>query len=213
MSQRISLKEAERKAFRFAFQDGLWDIFIGCVILLFAIAPLLSSTLGDLWSSVVFLPFWALVFLAIWLIKKHVVAPRVGSVKFGSSRRTRLTRFTVVMLGLNVVAFILGILASRSIGPDWIARQAFWFFILAGFSIAAYFLNFTRLYVYGLLVALSPLAGEWLYVNAKASHHGFPITFGITAGVIILIGLVQFARLLRDHPIATDQPASGEAIE
>ncbi|MFC1935998.1 hypothetical protein ACFLX9_04540, partial [Chloroflexota bacterium] len=60
MSQRISLKEAERRAFTKAFQDGLWDILIGCIVLLWAIAPFLSTRMGDFWSSAVFLPFWGL---------------------------------------------------------------------------------------------------------------------------------------------------------
>jgi hypothetical protein len=65
MSPQISLKEAERKVFKTTQNDGLWDIFLGCFLLIFVIAPYLSGTLGDLWSSVVFLPFWALVYLAI----------------------------------------------------------------------------------------------------------------------------------------------------
>ena len=98
MVQKISLKEAERKVFRATLQDGLLDIFIGCIVLQFAIAPLLSSRLGDFWSSIVFLPFWALVYGVIWLVRKSIVAPRLGSVKFGSARKTRLTKFTLVML-------------------------------------------------------------------------------------------------------------------
>ena len=62
MSQRISLKELEGNLFRSAFQDGLLDIFLGSVILMSAIAPLLSPYLGDFWSSAVFLPFWAILY-------------------------------------------------------------------------------------------------------------------------------------------------------
>ncbi|MGB3715920.1 MAG: hypothetical protein WA996_15950 [Candidatus Promineifilaceae bacterium] len=47
MSQKISLKEVEGNVFKSAFQEGLLDIFIGSVILMFAIAPFLSPYLGD----------------------------------------------------------------------------------------------------------------------------------------------------------------------
>jgi len=210
MSQRISLKEAERKTFTSAYQDGLWDILIGCIILEFAIAPFLSRSLGDLWSSVVFLPFWALVALAIWLTRRYVVTPRVGVVKFGSWRRTRLTRFTVIMLLVNLVAFVLGILAAANFAtwPSWAPVACLSLTMLAGFSLAAYLLNFTRLYVYGILFALSPLVGQWLYVHLKAPHHGFPITFGITAGTAILVGLVKFVHLLRDYPLPVEESPS-----
>ena len=56
MSQKISLREAERKAFRSRYNDGLWDILLGCFFLMFVIAPYLSASLGDFWSSAVFLP-------------------------------------------------------------------------------------------------------------------------------------------------------------
>ena len=98
MSEPISLKDAETKAFTSIYNDGLWDVFLGCFLLMFAIAPLLSASLGDFWSSAVFLPFWALVFVVIRLIRKQVVIPRVGFAKFGRARKAKLRRFSILML-------------------------------------------------------------------------------------------------------------------
>lgn len=203
MSQKISLKEAERKAFRTAYNDGLWDIFLGCFFLMFAIAPFLSPSLGDFWSSAVSLPFWGLVFLTIRLLRKHIVTPRVGVVKFGHTRKTKLAKFTIVMLAVNVIAFILGLFAALSFGqvPGKIYSIIFGMILLISFSIAAYFLDFNRLYIYGLLTMFSPLVGEWLWTQGYATHHGFPITFGTAAGIMILVGLSVFIRLLRDNPV------------
>jgi hypothetical protein len=75
MANEISLKEAERKVFASTVQDGLWDILVGCVMLEFAIGPLLSQSLGDFWSSAVFLPFWGLVYLAILYLRKYIISP------------------------------------------------------------------------------------------------------------------------------------------
>ena len=202
MSQPISLKEAERKAFRTTYNDGLWDIFLGCFFLMFAIGPYLSPTLGDFWSSVMFLPFWGLVFLVLWLVRKYVVSPRIGVVKFGPARRTKLAKFSVVMLVVNVVALILGLVAAMSFGsvPGQMISTIFGLMLLIGSSMAAYFLDFNRLYVYGLLVGLSPLVGEWLYSHGKAAHHGLPVTFGSSAGIMILVGLARFLHLLRNNP-------------
>ncbi len=213
MSEQISLKDAERKAFRITYNDGLWDIFLGCFFLMFVIALYLSPSLGDFWSSAVFLPFLSLVYVAIWLIRRYVVTPRIGMVKFGQARRVKLAKFTVVMLVLNVAALILGSVAALNSGsiPGQMTSILFGMILLVGFSIAAYFLDFNRLYIYGLLGGLSPVIGEWLWNHGYASHHGFPITFGTSAGIVILVGLVIFIRLLRDNPVPTEGIPSEEA--
>ncbi len=213
MSQQISLKEAEQKVFRTRYNDGLWDIFMGCFFLMFGLALYLSPILGDFWSSVALLPFWALLFLGIWLIRKYVVTPRIGSVKFGPARKVKLMRFNVVMLIVNFIALLLGIAAAMSFGrvPGQMFSVGLGMILLMGFSMAAYFLDFTRLYTYGLLVGFSPLLGEWLWNQGLASHHGFPITFGVSAGIMIIVGLTVFVRLLRNNPVPTEGTPSEEA--
>ena len=176
MSTKISLKEAEKKAFRTVHQDGLWDIFIGCVFIMFALAPFLSADLGDFWSSAVFLPFWLLVYLVIVYIRKVVVSPRIGQVQFNRMRRMKLVRFNLVLLVINLIAFGAGLIAALS--GDRSSIISFELLSLIIFSIMAYVFDYPRLYVYGLLVAGSPLVGEWLYQTFQVSHHGMPITFG-----------------------------------
>jgi hypothetical protein len=211
MSVPLSPEQAEKKAFRSTFDDGLWDVLLGCFIALFALAPLLSARMGDFWSSVVFLPFWGVVYLAIRLIRRYVVAPRIGVVRYGRERKARLARFTVVMLVVNVATLVLGFIAAANIGkvPGGTTTIAFGLILLAGFSIAAYFLDFSRLYIYGLMLALSPVVGEKLFARGFASHHGFPVTFGTTASVMAIVGIAVFARLLRDNPV----PAGGDSSE
>lgn len=198
MSQPISLKEAERRTYRTFYNDGLWDVFLGSFILIFAIAPLLSERLGDFWSSFVFLPFWGLVYLGIWLLRRTVVIPRLGTVTYGPARKARLTRFTTILLLFNGVVLVLGILAAANVGslPGAVFPILLGSFALIAFTLAGYFLDIPRLYVYGLLVGLAPLVGEWLWVNAGASHHGFPITFGFVSAVMISVGVLLFLQLL-----------------
>ncbi len=212
MSHGITLREAERRAFTSTFQHGLWDVFIGCFVLMFAVGPFLSRSLGDLWSSVVFVPFWVVILIAIWTVRKYVVTPRVGTVRFGAWRTSRLRRFNVVMLVVCFLAFFLGILSAVDFNavPGWVHAARFGLVSLLAFGVAAYFLNFTRLYAYGALVALSPLVGEWLWVSVGVPHHGYPVTFGITAAIAFFVGAVKFVRLLRDHPIPAESPC-GEA--
>lgn len=216
MSHEINLKEAERKVFRSAFQDGLVEIMLGCVVLMFAIAPFFSPYLGDFWSSAVFLPFWAGVYCLLWVVRRQVVRPRVGVVEFGAWRRARLLRFNVVVLVAGIVALILGILSALSFGsvPGWTHVARFSLIILIGFCVTAYFLDFAGLYLYGVLIALAPLIGEGLYVYLGVPHHGYPVTFGLTAGLLILVGLVKLVKLLHTYPQPDDRapletPANG----
>ena len=212
MSQRVSLKEAEQKVFGAAFRDGLWDILIGCVVLMFAVAPFLSRSLGDFWSSAVFVPFWALAYLATWLIRKYVVRPRVGVVKFGSWRKAKLTRFSVVMFVVFLLAFALGVVSALRFGavPGWVHTVSFSLIALSTFSLTATFLRFTWLYIYGALIALSPLVGEWLYVRLNVPHHGYPVAFGVSASVAILVGLTKLIRLVRTYPISSQESYAEE---
>lgn len=203
MQPPISLKSAERKAFQFTFADGLWDVLLGLFALQFAIAPLWSKSLGDFWSSAVFLPIWGLGYLVIWLTRKYVVAPRIGTVSLGKVRQRKLRQFSLIMLVANVLIFVLGILAALNFSriPGIGFASLLSLFLLAGFSAAAYMLDYPRLYFYGLLLFAAPPVGEWLYANHGASHHGYPIVFGVSAGIMILTGLALFIRLLKNNPV------------
>lgn len=209
MSQSISLKDAEQRVFQTATNDGTWDILLGCFFLMFAIAPLLSASLGDFWSSAVFLPFWAVAYIALWLIRKHVVRPRIGSVRFGKSRRAVLSRFNVILLVLNLLAFVLGIIAAAYASriPGQVMGIALGLMLLGGFSFAAFYLGISRLYLYGLLTGLGPPIGEWLWIRGLVSHHGYPLIFGITSGTMIFVGLGLLLRLIARYPASgDDQP-------
>ena len=198
----VSLKSAERKAFQSTFADGLWDVFIGFFALEFAIAPLLSKYMGDFWSSAVFLPVFGVVYLVIWLLRKYVVAPRIGTFSVGRMRRQKLQKFSLILLIANIVMFVLGIIAALNFRrlPGFGIASLLGLFLLVGFSAAAYMLDFTRLYLYGLMLFAAAPIGEWLYANRGASHHGYPIVFGFSAAVMILTGLVLFIRLLKNNP-------------
>ena len=203
MQQPVSLKSAERKAFRATFADGLWDVMIGCVFLMFAVAPLLSESLGDFWSSVIFLPFWGLVYLAIWLTRRYVVAPRIGKATLGKPRQRRLVNLGFLMVIINILLLLIGMLAVF-IFPSvsgFLMAVILGVVLLFGFSAAAYFLDYPRFYLYGLLLFTAALVGEWLYQNYGVSHHGYPLCYGFVSGVMIVTGLVTFGRLLKDNPL------------
>jgi hypothetical protein len=166
------------------------DIFIGAIFLMFAIGPFLTPYLGDFWGTVIFVPFWGIIFVALWLIRKFVVKPRVGLFEYGTWRKKRMMRISLVMVAVFTLTFLLGLLSTLQFEaiPGWMHTARFSLVILLTFSAVAYFLDIGRLYFYGILIARAPLVGELLWVYLDVPHHGYPITFGLVAMVIVGTG-------------------------
>lgn len=203
------LEALERRTFRTVTDDGLWDVLIAGVFTMLAVAPLLSENLGDLWSSAVFVPIWLVTYLVVLAVRHRIVTPRVGTVRFGIDRQRRMRRLVMVLLVVNVVAAVLGLAGFFAVQMEWLDLGGgsigyplgLAMTILVGFSAAAYATSIWRYYVYGLMLAVGSLVGEWLWRNDLATHHGFPIVFGIAAVVIFIGGIVRFTALLRSHPL------------
>lgn len=211
METEVDLKQLERSTFRAAADSGLWDVFLASFVALFAIAPLLSGRLGDFWSSAVFLPVWAAVYAVIRLVQARVVRPRIGSVQFSAPRRRRLATLSLAMLVLNIVALVVGIVAAARTpsGGQWVFPIAFSLMLLVGFTAAAFLLQIPRLLVYGLMLAVAPVVGEALWRRGLASHHGFPVVFGLCAVAILVIAIVRFIRFLPPRPDSDGSPVTG----
>jgi hypothetical protein len=207
------LKSLERRTFRTITDDGLWDVLLALVFALFAVAPMLSQVLGDFWSAAVFLPIWLAAYLIVRFVRRRIVIPRVGTVRFGSERRQRLHRFALVMLGVNAAAALLGLIVTAGVQMNWLEFGSdpgnigypviLAIVILAGFTAAAYMLNIPRYYLYGLMLAIAPVIGEWLWRNDLAAHHGYPIAFGVASAVMFVAGITRFGVHLRQHPPPT----------
>lgn len=206
------LREAELRSFRTAYDDGLWDVLVACFVAMFAVAPLLSSSLGDFWSAAIFVPVWLGAYGLIWLIRRTVVSPRVGVVRLGVSRQRRLRTMTVLLLTLNAIAFIGGLIAAVQ-GPaaGWTTTIVFWLIVLALFSVMGYFLDTPRLYAYGLMLGAAVVIGEWLFREGYVAHHGYPVMFGLATIAIATVGLVRFVRLIGRTQRST--PENGAASD
>jgi len=200
MNPPTSLKDLERSLYRSSTQDGLIDIQVGSVLLVFAIAPLLSARLGDFWSSAIFLPFWAAVFYAARVFRRSQLQPRIGQIKFGPYRIKRLKNLTSFILVFNLAAFGLGLLAFFGLleFPGWLPLSIL---LPAGFCLVGYTLESSRFYLYAIISALTPITGEYLFRNHGFSHHGYPIAFGVLSGTILAWGIILSIRVIRKYPL------------
>jgi hypothetical protein len=203
-------RDIEVKTFKAAKDDGLWDVMLASAVAMFAVAPLLSELLGDFWSSAVFLPVWLVIYVAIRQVREHVLKPRVGTIEIGEERRRSLSRASMILLVVNIVAFVGGTVAWFGFGSDWFDIDGLVYpfslglVALIGGTAVAYFTHIGRFAVYGLILAAAPIVGEWLWQNGYADHHGYPVVFGVAAVIILAAGLGRFISLLRSHPLPTE---------
>jgi hypothetical protein len=218
MSQNINLKELERKAWRSVFQDGLWDIYLGLLLLAMAIGALLSDAgIPETWQYAIYIGLMVLGMVILWAGKKFITVPRMGRVKFGPKRKAKLNVVRLllaisVLVGVSVYLIALTIKGSPS---GWLNIKfmfpAIWIVnVLVLFSLGAYFLDFKRLYLIGVMYAL-PVPVDMVLKEFAHLRLAF-ITFGVPAAIILSIGLVLFVHFVRDYPLAADEAPSAERV-
>jgi len=217
MSQKIDLKDIEKKVFTTFHQDGLIDLFLGFIMLV----SILSSTLdvsgvSDAVRIAIYLPLMVALGPALYMLgKKYITFPRMGYVKLGSkqNRKKRIVIFsiiTAVLMTLVILTIILGNRAVR-VGSVFGIKPEFWssavvtLIIICVFSVISFFLMTPRFYLLCLIVGMS----EPLYMLLKHFTHikyiGV-IAYGIPGVLLIILGTVVLKRFLNKYPL----PKPGE---
>lgn len=209
MSNQINLKEIERKAYLATFQDGLWDIMFGLVVVAMALFMYRPET-GFRPTNVALSVLTVFVAnLLFQLGKRYITLPRMGLVKFGPMRKRKMTRLAivlgvivllqVVLLGLTAFGWlnpeaadsINSFLASRDLMDVAVAAISA-LIVGVSFSVIAFFNDFTRGFYIALLASLATFL--MIYLNQPL----YPILIG---ALILLPGLVLFVRFLRAYPL------------
>jgi hypothetical protein len=207
MPSNLNLKEIENKAFKSTNQDGLIDILIGSILSMFAIAPLLTDLgLGDFWSSFIFLPVYLICFLLFRIAKMKITVPRIGLMQIGDRRKIKLMKlifFFSILLLLGIVAGLFFWAYWQKELVRWIAPAVLITLMLSSFSVAGYLLSISRLFIYGIKIALLVPIGEILFWRGIVTHHGYPLVFGISCSTMITTGIVLLIRFVRKYPKET----------
>ncbi len=214
MSQKINLKELERKAWRSFFDDGLWDLYLGLLLLSMAISAGLSDAgLSETLHYGLYIGVLVLAMGLLWAGKRLLTAPRLGRVKFGPKRELNWVR--LILLGSVVLGALLYLLAvgvkegrlpkldMQLLGPVvWVVN------VCVVFGLGAYLLGFDRLYIIGVMYALA-VPGDIALTKLTQADLSF-VAFGVPATVILIMGLVVLIRFLRRYPVLTnEQPTEG----
>jgi len=208
--EQLSFKALEKKAFRSFFKDGIYDVFLGLILLSFGL-PLILNEFGLLDYVTIKMPLLiplslnigALVFFIVG--KKYITAPRLGIVRFGKTRKRKMMHVKLLLaisVLIGVITFFLSLFKVLPVGGKTgvpIPIIIFSIQVLIVFSLAAYFMDFTRLYLYAFLFAVSMPVTFWLKKNTVMTHPTLWV-FSLTAVPMLIVGWIQFVRFLRQYP-------------
>jgi len=213
MRENIDIKSLEKKAYRTVFNDGLWDVFIGLLILNLGIGPLfvLLFDTPEFLSIIISSIGWNIMALIIFILgKKYITTPRVGYVKFGPKRKSKqlkLKIFLMIVFIVNVILLILpllGIINYSQITPFLITLLLGIGIFAFPFSVVAYFLDYTRLYYYAFSAGLGFFLTD-LLTPIVGNPLGTIIVFGVIGVIIVLIGLYYFISFLKKYPLLKEE--------
>jgi len=189
MTEEMDLRKIEKKAWStYMSQDGLYDIFIGIMLLTLAI----QAYFYNIW-------FTSLIFVAVLVVtlgKRFITLPRIGLVKFGKTRMMKQMKMMIALLIVFLAVLTLYYLSVLGNKPhEIVGRLAIPALIASIFVIVAFFLNYIRLGIYGLLYAFSEILRG---VYDKPIRNIAILIIGIIALIIGLYVLLQF---LKKYPL------------
>ena len=208
--EQLNAKALEKKAFRSFFKDGIYDLFLGLILLSFGL-PLIFNEFGWLDYVTHRLPLLIPILLNVGALllfvfgKKFITTPRLGVVHFRKTRKRKMRHvklLLVVSALIGVAVFFLSLFKVFPVGgATGIPLPLLIFSInaLLVFSFMAYFMDFTRLYLYALLFAISMPLAIWLKNNTEMDYPSLWV-FTLTAGPMLVIGCVVFIQFLTQFP-------------
>jgi hypothetical protein len=212
VEQSIDLKQIERKVWTSFFEDGIWDIYLGILLLAMAVGALLTDIgVPESKQLISYGCFFAVAFLFLWAGKHFITTPRIGRVRFGPKGKSRIGKAVVISALSVVVGLVAFILVSRVVEVPWLSGlpmdvvfPGIWIGnMLILFSLAAYFLHFHRLYLIGVMFAVTvPLD----ILLRELTHHDLSfVAFGLPAVTILIIGFIVLVRFIKKYPVVKER--------
>ncbi len=202
MNGNSDLEKLEKKAASSLYQDGIFDISLGHVLIAFGTASWLENHVPETVSTLLALIIYLVVFIPIWLVYFFVTKPRLGTVKFGIKRR----RSNAIVIGLVSLVLIVNIVVFTLIftnviqfsGHEYLLAAIFGIVPLVIFTAMAYFLSYNRLYLTGFLASMGFFLKELLKLQSLDLYGN--IVFISIGAIIVAIGVVCLIRFLKKYP-------------
>ena len=194
----------EKKAWRVNFEDGIFDIYFGIIIISFVphliFIEILPIPINFLLGPIII--GFALAFFI--LCKKYLIKPRIGTVKYGRKRKIRKMK-TAIILSINVLALlILFLLRTSDFWDDLNIPNSVeiliiqLMFVTLPLCLVAYILQYNRLYIIAVLMGSSFFFAE-LISNFITPPVNILFIFLINGSLIILMGVISLIKFLRKY--------------
>ncbi|MCP4966281.1 MAG: hypothetical protein GY926_13745 [bacterium] len=192
-----NLVDLERATYRASYLDGIIDLFVGGSLLWIGAIWVWAPDLGGLAGI---LP--AVMSPMLVPVRKQIVEPRGGFVKWGESRRNweRRNLNAMVVIGIAILLLGIGTYAAVSAGPsttDFLAliSPGLIAFILAAMSIGIGFLiGHWRFFAYAAVLVVGGIL-----TSAADASPGWPL---LAAGLLVAgLGGVMLVRFIRSNPV------------
>ena len=202
MKSLARLKNFEKKIYQTVFQDGIYDLTWGLLMLAIAVNPVLLETTG-IPRSLLFMG--ELLLAGSWLLlgKEFITRPRFGAM-VPAIQRQRTGRRVLISGGVLFILVMLMVLLRISgilqMGPDPLMVSLI-FLIL--FTVLSLVISYNMLFVIGLLFALSIPVSELLYPLVGEPLDSL-ISFGLSALIVLGIGLFRLVRFVKRYPVETE---------
>lgn len=209
-----NLETLEKRAFRATQQDGLWDIYIGLIVLSMSMLAYSDETEAfPVLRFGLFLGGLGLAFLIYWAGRKYLTTPRLGQVKFGPHRQKRKQILTIVLSAIVLLQVLLLVgtiilwqnphqAAILGLGSNNFDRERFLvamvgvLFVGPSTALIAYFNDFLRGYYISCVLSLAVFSLIWF---------GQPM-YLIFAGMFILVpGVFLLVRFLYQYKLPPDE--------
>ncbi len=195
MPQQRSL---EGRVFRAEFESGLLEVFVGVAVGLIGL-----GWLADMFVMSAVIPA---AIISMWgPVRRRLIAPRAGAVRYRQDRRRKIRRGQLALLALGLVSLLGGIglfLAEIRVPGDIVTGP-----IVAGFPagilamgavVAAAVFDIHRLRSHALVLAVGAV---WVVI--VDGHPGWSM---LGAGAVILLaGMGLFVGFLRHNPVVEEQ--------
>jgi hypothetical protein len=210
ITEKIDLKEIEKKTWRSTLEDGLLDIYFGILVLSIGLGMTLGGILPEPLDGIISIIFMVIGLILFLFGKKYITQPRLGMVKLGLKTKTRKIK-TVIVLSINLI-ILLVLYILRFINPELRLRfPAFLdgliiglLFVTIPLCFAAYFLQYPRLFFIAISVGLSFFLSD-IFSTFIQEPFDILLAFSFISCLIIVMGVFSLIKFLRKYPLKKEK--------